>query len=252
MNFKSLVAGFFFLFVLSFSGTAMAEQKTYINGIDPNYPPFAFVDEKGQPAGFDVEAMNWIADKLGFKVEHRPMDWGGIIPSLNAGKIDMVCSGMSISPEREAVVTFSEPYWSIRKYLLVHKESDLTKEDLLNGKKTLGVQSGTNEAEYLKQEKEKQGWNFKLTFYESPPLAIQDLVNGRIDGAAIDQAPADEAMTKGKMPVKVIGDFAKPDDFGVALRNGDKELLELVNKGYGMLKKDPYFKVLQDKYINAK
>ena len=226
--------------------------KTFVNGIDANYPPFAFIDKTGKPSGFDVDSMNWIANKMGFKVEHRPMDWNGIIPSLLAKKIDMVCSGMSISPERKARVNFSDPYWSIRKYLLVKNDSALTKENLLTGKKTLGVQAGTNEAEVLKQGIEKNGWNFTLKFYDSPPLAIEDLLNGRIDGAAIDSAPADEAMKKGNKPIKVVGEFAEPDDFGVAVRKDDAALLEAINKGYELLKKDPYWEELQTKYIHAK
>ena len=50
-----------------------AEKKRLINGIDANFPPFAFVDETGKPAGFDVEAMNWIAKDLGLEVSHMPM-----------------------------------------------------------------------------------------------------------------------------------------------------------------------------------
>ena len=231
-------------------GKVMA-QDHYINGIDANYPPFAFLDKTGKPTGFDVESMNWIAKKMGFSVEHRPMDWDGIIPSLLAKKIDMVCSGMSISPERKERVTFSTPYWSVRKLLLVQKDSKLTKDDLLKGKKTLGVQAGTNEAELLKQKIDKDGWNYTLKFYDSPPLAIDDLLNGRIDGAAIDSGPAEEAMVKGKKPIKTVGEFAEPDDFGVATRNEDAALRDKINKGYELLKKDPYWEELQAKYLSS-
>lgn len=238
-------------FLIATAGNAAAAEH-YINGIDANYPPFAFVDKTGKPSGFDVESMDWIAKKMDFTVEHRPMDWDGIIPSLLAKKIDMVCSGMSISPERKEKVNFSEPYWSIRKYLLVRADSSLTRDDLLKGKKNLGVQAGTNEAELLKQQAEEQGWNYTLKFYESPPLAIEDLINGRIDGAAIDSAPANEAMNKGKKPIKAVGEFAEPDDFGVAARKEDTALLEKINQGYVLLKQDPFWQELQDKYINAK
>jgi ABC-type amino acid transport/signal transduction systems, periplasmic component/domain len=251
MVFKSFLTGLV-LSVFLLCGTAFAAEKTYINGIDANYPPFAFVDEKGQPSGFDVDSMTWIAKKMGFKVEHKPMDWDGIIPSLLAKKIDMVCSGMSISPERKEKVTFSDPYWNIRKYLLVHNESTLTRDDLLTGKKVLGVQSGTNEAEYLKAEAPKNNWNYTLKFYESPPLAIEDLLNKRIDAAAIDSAPADEAIHKAKNPIKIVGEFAEPDDFGVAMRNEDAELHKLVNEGYKLLKADPYWEELKAKYIVTK
>ena len=76
------------------------------------------VDEKtGQPSGFDVDAMNWIARKMGFTVTHKPMAWDGIIPALNASEIDMICSGMSITEERAKAVQFSRPYWEQKSIL---------------------------------------------------------------------------------------------------------------------------------------
>lgn len=230
---------------------AGAAGKSYINGIDANYPPFAYVDKAGKPAGFDVESMDWIAKKMGFTVSHKPMDWNGIIPDLLAKKIDMVCSGMSISPERAARVTFSEPYFTIQKVLVVREKSDLTRDAVLTGKKKLGTQRGTNEAEWLAQNRDKNGWNYELRYYDSAPMAVEDLVNGRIDAAGIDSAPAEDAIRKAKKPVKIIGEFAPQDNFGVAMRNEDAELRKLVNEGYKLLKADPYWEELKQKHLSA-
>ena len=133
------------LLSITLAAPALAAGKHLINGIDANYPPFAYVDETGKPAGFDVDSMNWIAKKMGFTVEHKPMDWDGIIPALLAKKIDMVCSGMSISPERKAQANFSDPYWTIRKIFITKKGSKVTEDQIYNGKIKLGVQRGTNE-----------------------------------------------------------------------------------------------------------
>lgn len=235
------------LLTFSFSSNVFAAQK-FVNGIDASYPPFAFIDKDGKPSGFDVDAMNWIADKMGFEVEHVAMDWSTIITSLLQRKIDMVCSGMSISPERSAVVTFSDPYYSIHKFFLVHKDSKLTSDEILTGNKRLGVQGGTNEAFWLEEYEAKNNWNYELVFYASPLLAVEDLVNGRIDAAAIDSAPAYEVMGKGGKPVVIAGEFADGDDFGVATRNEDKELRDKINEGYRLLKTDPYWEELKAKY----
>lgn len=239
------------LFLAAFAVLCLAvsaQAKTYVNGIDANYPPFAYVGEDGKPAGFDVASMDWIAKKMGFEVKHLPMDWDGIIPALINKKIDMVCSGMSISPERAAVVSFSEPYYTIQKVILVPANSTLTAEKALHGATKLGVQRGTNEHELLETKKAEEKLKYELRFYDSAPLAVEDLLNGRIEAIALDSAPANDAINKGK-PVKIVGTFADDDVFGVAIRKSDKELLNLVNEGYRQLKADPYWKELQTKYL---
>lgn len=225
-------------------------QKTYVNGIDPNYPPFAYVDEKtGQPAGFDVDAMNWIARTMGFTVEHRPMAWDGIIPALLARQIDMVDSGMSITPERAKMVQFSEPYWVVSRVFVVPAGSTLTPKEILSSKIALGVQRGTSEANAIKKEMLEKGYAFELRFYDSAPLAIEDLLNGRIQAALMDELPADNAIRNGRA-VKKAGTHGAPDDFGVAMRKDDTDLHKLVNEGYRKLKADPYWQELQKKYLN--
>jgi len=228
-----------------------AQAKTYINGIDANYPPFAYVGEDGKPAGFDVESMDWIAKTMGFEVKHQPMDWDGIIPALMNKKIDMVCSGMSITPERAAVVNFSDPYFTIQKVILVPADSKLTAEAAMKGATKLGVQRGTNEHELLETRKVEQKLKYELRYYDSSPLAVEDILNGRIEAIAMDSAPAKDAIAKGK-PVKIVGTFADDDAFGVAIRKDDAELLKLVNEGYKKLHADPFWKALNDKYLNKK
>ncbi len=236
-----------FVFVCVTALTAQAE-KTYINGIDANYPPFGYVNEKGQPDGFDVKAIDWIAKEMGFKVKHQPMDWDGIIPSLLAGKIDFIASGMSISPEREAQVAFTDPYWRFATVFVAKNGSKLTSDEIIKSKIRLGVQRGTSEHTILEDMKNNQKLKYTLRFYDSAPLAIEDLANGRIDAAAMDIFPANDAIANGK-PVKVVGTFGEEETFGVAVRKEDKELLRMIDEGYKKLQKDPYWEELNNTYI---
>jgi polar amino acid transport system substrate-binding protein len=63
-----------------------AQEKVYINGFDADYPPFSFIGKDGKPAGFDIDALNLIANEMGFKVKHQPTDWAAIVPTLQAKK----------------------------------------------------------------------------------------------------------------------------------------------------------------------
>lgn len=229
------------------TGAPVCAEKVFINGIDANFPPFAYVDKNGKPAGFDVDAVDWIAKKMGFKVKHQPMEWSGIIASLEAKKIDFIASGLSVTEERAKKIDYTIPYWEIKQVFVVKKDSTLTVDDIKKGKKTLGVQSGTSEAKWLQDQIGKDGVNFELRKYDSAPMAVEDVINGRIDAAAMDDAPAADAVAK--KPVKILGTFGMhPENFAYGVNKKDAELLKTLNEGLKMLMADPYWKELVDKY----
>ena len=163
---------------------------------------------------------------MGFKVKHQPMDWDGIIPSLKAQKIDIVASGMSITDERRKQVNFTIPYWKIKQVLVAKKEAKITAEQALADGNKLGVQRGTTEAKWIEENLIKKGGKkFELVQYDSAPLAIEDVINGRIVAAAMDDAPALDAAKK--KPVQILGGFGmKDEDFGYAIRKEDSEFLK--------------------------
>jgi len=222
----------------------------YKVGIEGAYPPFNNKNPSGQVVGFDYDIAMALCAKMKAECEVVTSDWDGIIPALLAKKIDMVCSGMSISPERKAQANFSDPYWTIRKIFITKKGSKVTEDQIYNGKIKLGVQRGTNEHEMLQKAQAEKKYNYQLRFYDSGPMAIEDLLNGRIDAIGLDAAPAEDAMRKGK-PVQEVGVFGS-DEFGVAIRKDDAETMKLVNEGYKLLKADPYWKELQAKYLGNK
>lgn len=224
-----------------------AQEKVIINGIDANFPPFAYVDKNGNPDGFDVKSVEWIAKEMGFTVKSQPMDWDGIIPSLNAKKIDMIASGLSVTEERKKQVAYTMPYWIIKQVLVVKSDSNLTPEKVLDSGNKVGVQRGTSEAKWMEENLIKKGKNFDLVYYDSAPLAIEDLLNGRIIAAAMDDAPAQDAVHK--KPVKIIGGFGMPDEeFAYAVRKDDTALLNTLNEGLKKLKASPYWEELKKKY----
>lgn len=228
-------------------GPGFAEEKVIINGIDANFPPFAYVDKNGNPDGFDVKSVDWIAKEMGFKVKHQPMDWDGIIPSLNAKKIDMIASGLSVTEERAQKVAYTIPYWVIKQVLVVKKDSDLTPEKALADGNKVGVQRGTSEAKWMEENLIKKGKKFELVYYDSAPLAVEDVLNGRIVAAAMDDAPANDAANK--KPVKIIGGFGMHDEeFAYAVRKDDTELLNTLNEGLKKLMASPYWEELKKQY----
>lgn len=227
---------------------SMAQEKVYVNGIDANFPPFAFVDKEGKPDGFDVAIVDLIAKEKGFKVKHQPMDWDTIVPSLNAKKIDFVASGMSITDARKKEVNFTDPYWTVTQVLIAKKDSNLTPEAAMSEGRKVGVQRGTSEAKWIEENLiKKEGKKFELVYYDSAPMAVEDVLNGRIVAAAMDDAPAKDAADK--KAVKILGTFGMPEEnFGYAVRKADTDLLKMLNDGLKSLAKTPKWEELKAKY----
>jgi len=255
MKSKKLVIAviFSFLIILSMgSMNLLAAEKTYTNGIDADYPPFAYIDEKGDPAGFDVECLNWIADEMGFEVKHQPTAWDGIVSSLLTGKIDMIYSGMSITAERLEKVDFSIPYWEINQSLCVREDSDLNIIAALCGDKyVVGSQRGCTAAMWIEDNLVKTGILAKdnLKLYEGFSLAVKDLVNGRTDSAMMDDVMVEDAIRKGQ-PVKIVGVIKTGEAYGIAVRKEDTELKAILNEGVKKLKKSSKWDELIIKYFS--
>ena len=239
--------------LFSFGLTAgFAADKVYINGFDAAYPPFSFVDKNGKPAGFDIDSIDWIANEMGFKVEHRPTDWAAIVPSLKAKKIDLIASGMSITPERQAAVNFCDPYWQVIQLLVVKKDSKLTVDEALKPGRKIALLRGSAESKWMTKNQLKKGYKYELKFYDTTPLAIEDVSNGRADAAAVSNTALKEAVDRG-LPVKSIGRYGQPDvNYGYAVRKEDNDFRKKLNEGLKRLKASAHWNELVKKWFANK
>jgi len=227
---------------------AQAKAETLVNGIDAAFPPFAYVDTDGKAKGFDVEAVDWIAKEMGFEVKHQAVAWEGIIPSLVAKKIDFICSGMTITEKRQEQVNFTNPYWKVQNVFVAKKGSKLTSDEVLKGGKKLGLQQGTAEDQWLTEaKKDHKDWNYTRRQYSAAATAIADVLNGRIDAAGMNEAPAKDAMKNGA-PVQIVGLFGVVENYGCAVRKEDAAVMEKLNEGYKRLMASPKWEELKAKY----
>ncbi|MFA5614283.1 MAG: ABC transporter substrate-binding protein [Methanoculleus sp.] len=236
--------------VLAVAGAGCTETVDYVVGIDGEYMPFSYIDKDGKAQGFDVDSMRWIAEKKGVTVEFKAVDWDSIIPALQAGKIDMVYAGMSITPLRQEQVNFSNPYWTVVQDVAVREDSDITMDDIRAGKVVLGAQRGCTGALWIEEALVDTGLmpaeNLKL--YKDTPLAVEDLKAGRVDAVMYDDVSLNDII-KG-LPVKIIGsvETQEQESFGIAIRKEDTALLEFMNEALAELKVDPYWEELKEKH----
>jgi len=225
-----------------------AVTKTYIIGVDGAYPPYTYIDKDGTFHGIDVDSARWIAKDKGFNVEFQAIEWDGIIPALLAGKIDMVYSGMTITPERQEQVNFSTPYLNINQTIAIRNDSTLTVDDILAGKAIIGAQRGTTGAIWAEKNLVEAGKMpaDHLKEYDNFPLVITDLTNKNIDASIYDR-PSHISAIEGK-PIHIVYEIDTGEQYGIAIRKDNPELLALMNSGLADLHADPYWKELLTEY----
>lgn len=154
------------------------------------------------------------------------MDFNLIIEDLKNGNIDVALAGLNNTPERLEVIDMTEPYWNSDMTVLIKKDdSSITDTTSLEGKK-IGVQIGTIQEELAKGIKDA-----KITAVTKVPALVEQLKAGAID-AVVLEVPIAEQFEKATDGVKVAKDVIFKDDLGVsiAIKKGDKDLLDLANE----------------------
>lgn len=224
-------------------GSATAEKVLKV-GTEATFPPFEFVDEKTKAVvGFDIDLANAIAKELGMKVEIVNMDFGGLIGALNAKQIDMIASGMSITPERQQSVNFSEPYYDASQSIAVKEDNNaINGLDDLKGK-TITVQLGTTGADAAR---EIQGATVKD--FNKVNEAFLEVKNGRADAVIID-TPVAKNYVKALGGLKIVGEPFSNDAYGLAFRKDDTELLNKVNAALKKLQDNGEYQKLLQKWF---
>jgi len=199
-------------------------------GTSAGFPPFEIMEE-GELVGFDVDLMETIAEVQGFEVQWRDISFASLIPALNAGKIDAVAAAMTITEKRDEKVDFSNPYWSADQSVIVREDSELNVVQALMGDRMIGSQTGTTGAGWVKDELIEKGVidKGKLRHYDTYVMAVRDLVNKNIDSVVVD-SPVADTFTE-RQPVKVIARLVTGENYGLAVKEGNSELLAEFNAG---------------------
>ncbi len=224
--------------------------KCLIVGTSPDFPPFEYVDSKtGKIVGFDIDLIKLVAEKAGYKcVKIVSMDFDSLIPALQSGKIDVIAAGMSITPERRKIVAFTVPYWEADQAVLVKKGSGFMPKSIEDLKdKKIGVEIGTTGDDYISRI--AKNLSIEVKKYKSFVLAVQDLINGRIDAVVLD-SPVAKMFTK-KYPVVIAFTIKTGEKYGFAVRKSDTELLEKLNKALKEIMSSSEWSKLVEKYFGG-
>ena len=202
---------------------------------ESSYKPFSYTDADGKLIGYEIELVDALCAQMQAKCDVISQDWDGLIPGLNAQKFDAVIAGMTITPERQEVVEFSDPYFHTGIILIGKKGDDVSVADLKG--QPIASQRSTVASQYLQDEHA----DADIKLYDTQDNAYLDLTSGRVRAMMSDKVTGmDWLKTDAGKDYEIKGQeiITDQDAMGIAFRKGDpliakfnKALAELKEKG---------------------
>ena len=215
------------------------------------FPPYEFI-EGSDIVGIDAEICKAIADKLGLELQIDDMEFDSIIMAVKGGKADIGLAGMTVTPEREEEVKFTESYATGVQAIIVTEDSEITSVDDLfeeGANYTIGVQRNTTGDLYTTWDLEDEGLAV-IDRYSKGADAVQALKTGKVDCVVIDNEPA-KAFVAEVDGLKILETEYVEEMYAGAMSKDNAELYEAVNAALKELIADGTVQSIVDKYISA-
>ncbi|MCI8553420.1 MAG: basic amino acid ABC transporter substrate-binding protein [Clostridiales bacterium] len=217
-----------------------------IMGTNAEFPPFEY-KEGSSVVGVDAGVLDLVAKKLGLTLEIKDMTFESLPEALAGRNIDLIAAGFTIKPEREETMDFTDTYYTARQTILLKSDSAYTSAEEMKGKNLkIGVQTGTtgmnDAAPTLTGEDNIVGFN-------NGALAVEALLSGRVDAVIIDNNPANEYKDQHGDELKLLENQFEEEQYAIAVRKGNKELLDAVNQALRDIKADGSFQKVVDQYV---
>ncbi|TKB50314.1 basic amino acid ABC transporter substrate-binding protein [Ferrimonas sediminicola] len=230
------------LSLLTLTGCGKKENVLVV-GTNAAFPPFEYMGgPNGDEAkGFDIDIARQIAEDAGKTLKVENMKFDSLIVALNAGKIDMIAAGMTITPERQKAVSFSQPYYEATQVVLTQQgKAPTSPEDLKD--KIIAVQLGSTGDIMAKE------YSHNVVAFNTGFEAIMELKNGKVDLVLFDSEPAANHMKKN--PDLQLTTLAfEPEYYGLAISKENAELLKQTNATLDKMKSNGQYDALISQYM---
>lgn len=220
-------------------------QRPIVIGCDPDFPPYEFVTRAGTPDGLNIDLSMAIADVMGVEIEFRYAPWKELRHQLNTGQLDIL-SGVSSTRERKNDFDFVPPHAQVYQSLWVRKDSSIQSLKDLGDEPVVIVQDGVMQ-QYLIRQARSETRNVAVDSLED---ALRLLAINRYK-AAIGGGLSGEYLL-GRLQVdniKMVGTPLLTQEYGFAVKRGNREMLALVTEGLALLKQSGRYKKIYNKWL---
>lgn len=222
-------------------------RKEYIIGGDENFPPYEFVLEvNGQKVyrGFNVDIMKAIALQTGIEIEFKPMVWSEALKALDEGRIDAI-QGMKYSEERDEKYDFSDSFITNSQAVFVLKSSPAVNMNDLAGKR-IAVQEGD-----IAYQKLKDSSLYQLVKVPDQATAFELLFSEKVDAVIGNKLVGQYILQQNRKigMVKLVDQEIDPQKYAIAVKKGNDELLQILNRGLYEIKKNGTYDKIYEKWF---
>ncbi|MFZ4482538.1 MAG: transporter substrate-binding domain-containing protein [Chthoniobacterales bacterium] len=240
----------FFLLILVAVTIALpavhAEDKPLRVGMDLSYPPFETIGADGNPAGVSVDLASALAAGLGRTLVVENIPFTGLIPALKSGKIDLIISSMTATPERAKAVAFSRPYLTTGLALLVPAESaGQSLADLDQPGNTIVVRQGTTGEVFARREVRQA----RILTLEKENACVLEVVQGKAAAFIYDQMSVFQNAKRNPARTRALLAPLQEESWAVALRLDDTTLVSATNDFLAKFRREGGFDRLAEKYL---
>lgn len=226
------------------------ERTQLIVGFDAEFPPYGFVDEKGEFAGFDLDLAQEVCNRRGWELVKQPIDWAAKDMELASGTIDCIWNGFTING-REDDYTWSIPYVNNKQVIVVTTDSGITDFAGLAGK-TMGVQQDSSALSALEEEANAElAASFAATEqYADYNTAFMDLEAGAIDALAVDIGVASYQLASRGDGFVILEQELASEQYGIGFLLGNESLKDAVEETLLEMVEDGTFDEIVEKYAD--
>ncbi|MDI1246362.1 MAG: amino acid ABC transporter substrate-binding protein [Rhodoferax sp.] len=216
---------------------APVAAQAIVIGLDDNFPPMGFRDDKNELVGFDIDLAKEAGKRLGVEVSFKPIDWSAKESELNGKRIDVLWNGLTITEERKANILFTKPYLENRQIIVVTEKSPLKTKAQLAGK-VVGVQDGSSAVEAIQKDATTAKSIKEIKKFGDNVTALMDLSAGRLDALVVDEIVGRYYTGKKPGEYRVLEENFGTEDYGVGTRKDDTALAAKLDKALDDMKAD--------------
>lgn len=231
---------------IAFAADGVRPKRTIVVGGNSAYPPYEYLDREGKPAGFAVDLTRAIADIMGFEVKIiLGASWTDMRAALERGEVD-VLQGISYSEERDKTLDFSPPHSYVSHSIFSHRHAKPVHSlDELQGKSVILLGRGIMH-DYFAQ----AGYQINPVPAATVAEALKMLSEGKLDYAVLATLPARHTIADlGIQDVEIAARSIDTKKYCYAVKEGNRDVIELFTEGMALLKRSGRYKELQDKWL---